>query len=163
MAWTKLGVAAGLMWLAVMNTSAVAQDTAPTAQEQPGEKPPEQPVQAGQAQPIYLNPLTVTGTKTPTPRDDVPATIDVIGPEDLERSQPQTLGDILNDLPGVEVEGGPKGSQSQPNIRGFGGTGWGSNRVVTTIDGARQNVGAAHGGSMFIDPDLVKQVEVLKG
>ncbi|HKP25075.1 MAG TPA: TonB-dependent hemoglobin/transferrin/lactoferrin family receptor, partial [Dongiaceae bacterium] len=155
MAWTKLGVAVGLMWLAVVNASAVAQETAPATEEQP--------VQASQAQPIYLNPLTVTGTKTPTPRDDVPATIDVINPEDMERSQPSTLGDILNDLPGVEVEGGPKGSQSQPNIRGFGGTGWGSNRVVTTIDGARQNVGAAHGGSMFIDPDVVKQVEVLKG
>jgi len=118
MAWTKLGVAAGLMWLAVMNTSAVAQESAPAAEEQP--------VQASEAQPIYLNPLTVTGTKSPTPRDAVPATIDVIGPEDLERQQPSTLGDILNDLPGVEVEGGPKGSQSQPNIRGFGGTGWGS-------------------------------------
>ena len=61
------------------------------------------------------------------------------------------------------MEGGPKGSQSQPNIRGFGGTSWGSNRVVTTIDGARQNSGAAHGGSMFVDPDVLKQVEVLKG
>ena len=41
-------------------------------------------------------------------------------------------------VPGVEAEGGPKGSQSQPNIRGFGSTGWGSNRVVTTIDGVRR-------------------------
>lgn len=110
-----------------------------------------------------LDPLTVTGTKTPTPRSEVPASIDVISTEDLERNQPSTLGDILNNLPGVEVEGGPKGSQSQPNIRGFGGTSWGSNRVVMTIDGARQNVGAAHGGSMYTDPDVLKQVEVLKG
>jgi len=114
-------------------------------------------------QSIMLAPLTVTATKAPTPRDQVPATIDVIDQEQLDRKQPLTLGDILNDLPGVEVEGGPKGSQSQPNIRGFGGTGWGTNRVVTTLDGARQDVGAAHGGSMFFDPELLKQVEVLKG
>lgn len=140
------------------NPTQVAQDdttTTPPTDEDPAVVPKEEP--------ILLEPLTVTGTKIPTPRDQVPATIDVISAEDLERSQPSTLGDILNDLPGVEVEGGPKGSQSQPNIRGFGGTGWGSNRVVTTIDGARQDIGAAHGGSMFVDPDMLKQVEVLKG
>lgn len=118
---------------------------------------------APEQKPVVLDPLTVTGTKVPTPQSEVPATIDVITQEDLERQQPMTIGDALDNLPGVEVEGGPKGSQAQPNIRGFGGTGWGTNRVVTTLDGARQDVGAAHGGSMFYDPELIKQVEVLKG
>lgn len=118
----------------------------------------QQPVQS-----IMLDPLTVTATKAPAPRDSVPAAIDVITQDEIDRKQPLTIGDILDDLPGVEMEGGPKGSQSQPNIRGFGGTGWGTNRVVTTLDGARQDVGAAHGGSMFFDPELLKQVEVLKG
>jgi len=113
--------------------------------------------------PVVLDPLTVTGTKVPTPKSEVPATIDVITQEDLDRQQPLTVGDALDNLPGVMMEGGPKGSQAQPNIRGFGGTGWGSNRVVTTLDGARQDVGAAHGGSMFYDPELIKQAEVLKG
>jgi hemoglobin/transferrin/lactoferrin receptor protein len=149
-----------VMWTAVAGSVAMAQETAPAAEAQPVQGAD---TSALVAKPLQLPPLTVTGTKNPTPADEVPATIDVIDQEDLERSQPSTLGDILNDLPGVEVDGGPKGSQSQPNIRGFGGTGWGSNRVVTTIDGARQNVGAAHGGSMFVDPDVLKQVEVLKG
>ena len=118
---------------------------------------------APEQKPVVLDPLTVTGTKVPTPQSEVPATIDVITQEDLERQQPMTIGDALDNLPGVEVEGGPKGSQAQPNIRGFGGTGWGTNRVVTTLDGARQDVGAAHGGSMFYEPELIKQVEVLKG
>lgn len=160
MAWKRTGVVAAALWLGAMRGIAMAQEAVPAEEGQP--------VQADQApataqKPIVLAPLTVTSTKIPTPLNEVPATIDVLDQEDLERSQPSTLGDILNDLPGVEVEGGPKGSQSQPNIRGFGGTGWGSNRVVTTIDGARQNVGAGHGGSMFIDPDMLKQVEVLKG
>ncbi|WP_374370841.1 TonB-dependent hemoglobin/transferrin/lactoferrin family receptor [Dongia sp.] len=112
---------------------------------------------------LPLDPLTVTGTKTPRRASEVPATIDVIDQEQLERKQPQTVGDVLNDLPGVEMEGGNKGSSSQPNIRGMGSTGWGTNRVVTLIDGARQNVGSGHGGMMFIDPDMVKQIEVMKG
>jgi hemoglobin/transferrin/lactoferrin receptor protein len=142
--------------LLVLNTPAQSQETTP-------DPAPAAPAKEAAAQPIMLDPLTVTGTKVPTPKSQVPATIDVITQEDLDRQQPMTVGDALDNLPGVEVEGGPKGSQSQPNIRGFGGTGWGTNRVVTTLDGARQDVGAAHGGSMFYDPELIKQIEVLKG
>ncbi|WP_166645279.1 TonB-dependent hemoglobin/transferrin/lactoferrin family receptor [Dongia mobilis] len=139
---------------------AIAQEATPPAEEL---LPP-----AGADQPAPpaitpLDPITVTGTKTPRSRSEVPATIDVIDQEQIERKQPQTVGDLLNDLPGVEMEGGNKGSGSQPNIRGMGSTGWGSNRVVTSIDGARQNVGSGHGGMMFIDPDMVKQIEVMKG
>lgn len=124
----------------------------------------EEPAEPATEEIIPLKPLTVTGTKTPA-RDarDVPATIDVIDQEELERKQPLTLGDILNDLPGVEMEGGVKGSESQPNIRGLGSTGWGTNRVVMSIDGARQNVGSGHGGTMFLDPEMVKNIEVMKG
>jgi hemoglobin/transferrin/lactoferrin receptor protein len=158
------------MVLLMLNASAHAQETTPdpaTGAPAPAEAAPAKPAttqaQPEQQKPIVLDPLTVTGTKIPTPQSQVPAVIDVITQEDLERQQPMTIGDALQTLPGVEVEGGPKGSQAQPNIRGFGGTGWGTNRVVTTLDGARQDVGAAHGGSMFYDPELIKQVEVLKG
>ncbi len=148
----------------MMNNPAKAQDAtpAPDPTAQADEAAPAETVTPA-PKPVVLDPLTVTGTKVPTPKSQVPATIDVITQEDLDRLQPMTIGDALDNLPGVEVEGGPKGSQSQPNIRGFGGTGWGTNRVVTTLDGARQDIGAAHGGSMFYDPELIKQVEVLKG
>lgn len=138
---------------------AAAQDTTPAPAPAAESDEPTPPA----PKPIVLDPLTVTGTKVPTPKNQVPATIDVISQEDLERQQPLTVGDALDNLPGVMIEGGPKGSQSQPNIRGFGGSSWGTNRVVTTLDGARQNVGAAHGGSMFYEPELLEQVEVLKG
>ena len=152
--------------LLMLTMPAQSQETtpAPAPAAQADETAPAETTPVAPAQkPVVLDPLTVTGTKVPTPKSQVPAVIDVITQEDLDRLQPQTIGDVLNNLPGVEVEGGPKGSQSQPNIRGFGGTGWGTNRVVTTLDGARQDIGAAHGGSMFYDPDLIKQVEVLKG
>lgn len=144
---------AALMWPYV---PATAQEAGDTATELPVVIDPAQPAST-------LDPVTVTGTKTPRNSSEVPATIDVIGQKEIERKQPLTVGDLLNDLPGVEMEGGNKGSTSQPNIRGMGATGWGTNRVVTSIDGARQNVGAGHGGMMFIDPDMVKQIEVMKG
>ena len=144
--------------LLMLHAPAQSQETTPDPATAPA---PAVDGKQAQAKPVVLDPLTVTGTKTPTPKSQVPAVIDVIPQEDLDRQQPMTIGDALQTLPGVEVEGGPKGSQAQPNIRGFGGTGWGTNRVVTTLDGARQDVGAAHGGSMFYDPELIKQVEVL--
>ncbi len=105
-----------------------------------------------------LDPVTVTATKTPHRVDEVPASVTVIGTEEIERRVPATLNDVFGDVPGVELTGGPRRSAMDVNIRGFGGQ-----RVVTTIDGARQNFDAGHKGRFFIDPDLLKQVEVLKG
>ncbi len=105
-----------------------------------------------------LDPVTVTATKTPHQVDDVPASVRVIGPEEIERRVPRTMNDVIGDTPGVEMTGGPRRSALDVNIRGFEGQ-----RVVTTLDGARQNFDAGHKGRFFIDPDLLKQVEVLKG
>ncbi|MFX4377517.1 TonB-dependent receptor plug domain-containing protein, partial [Acinetobacter baumannii] len=79
--------------------------------------------------------------------------VDVVGQEELERKQPVNLEDILRDIPGVSAAGGSRAAAQTPNIRGFGGQ-----RVVTTIDGARQNFDAGHKGGVFIEPDMLKQV-----
>ncbi len=105
-----------------------------------------------------LDPVTVTATKTPHQVDEVPASVKVIGPEEIERRVPRSVNDVLGDVPGVDLSGGPRRSGLDVNIRGFDGQ-----RVVTTIDGARQNFDAGHKGRFFIDPDLLKQVEILKG
>jgi hemoglobin/transferrin/lactoferrin receptor protein len=161
--YLHLWASTALLWLAFLPLPSLAQET---------EEPVLPPLEAetdGSVQkndpdaPAELNPLTVTATKAPRAQGDVPASIDVIDQEQLERLQPLTIGDALNNLPGVEIEGGPKGSDSQPNIRGMGSTGWGTNRVLTTIDGARQNVGSGHGGTMFVDPEMIKSIEVMKG
>lgn len=105
-----------------------------------------------------LDPVTVSATRTPHEVDEVPASVRVIGPEEIERRVPRTVNDVFGDTPGVEITGGPRRSALDVNIRGFDGQ-----RVVTTIDGARQNFDAGHKGRFFIDPDLLKQVEILKG
>ncbi len=108
--------------------------------------------------PTALDPVTVTATKTPHRVDDVPAAVNVIGTEEIERRVPRTMNDVFGDVPGVEITGGPRRGGMDVNIRGLDGQ-----RVVTTIDGARQNFDAGHKGRFFLDPDLLKQVEVLKG
>lgn len=114
--------------------------------------------QMAQSAPVLLNPVTVTATKTERSANEVPANVTVIDLEKIESRSPSKMEDLLRDLPGVEMQGGPRRVGQDVNIRGFGGQ-----RVVTTLDGARQNFDAGHKGRFFIDPDLLRSVEVVRG
>jgi len=89
---------------------------------------------------------------------DVTAPVSVLTQEDIARLQGADLGDLLTALPGVTAEGGERAEALQPNIRGLG-----ESRVVSRIDGARQNIALSHRGRSFIDPALIGRVEVLRG
>lgn len=105
-----------------------------------------------------LEAVTVTATKTERSALDVPASVSVIGTDQLQRDQVRDLGDVLKNIPGAEMSGGPRSLGEQPNLRGLG-----ASRMVIGIDGARQNFESGHRGRIFMDPDLLKQVEVLRG
>jgi hemoglobin/transferrin/lactoferrin receptor protein len=107
---------------------------------------------------IELEVLTVTPTKTERSAFEVPASVSIIGPERIESEQPQSIGDLLEELPNVELLSGPRRIGETANIRGLD-----EERIVTTIDGARQNFNIGHQGRVFIKPDLLKQVEVYRG
>jgi len=108
--------------------------------------------------PITLDPITVTTTKTVQLVDEVPANVDVITNEQIELRNPAKIDDLLRELPGVDMQGGPRRIGQDITIRGMGGQ-----RVVTTLDGARQNFDAGHKGRFFLDPDLLREVEVVRG
>jgi hemoglobin/transferrin/lactoferrin receptor protein len=113
---------------------------------------------AAQQAPVTLDPVTITATKTEHSVDEVPANVTVIDSEQIDSRSPSKIDDLLRDLPGVDMAGGPRRVGQDVNIRGFGGQ-----RVVTTLDGARQNFNAGHKGRFFLDPDLLKRVEVVRG
>ena len=107
---------------------------------------------------VTLDPITVTATKTARSADRQPFSVGVVGSEELERRQPASLEDVLRGIAGVTVSGGTRRAAQTPNIRGLGGP-----RVVTLVDGARQDFDAGHKGGIFLEPDILKSVEVLKG
>lgn len=84
--------------------------------------------------------------------------VSMVGGEELDRLQPSYAGDVLRFVPNVEFTGGPRRSGETPSIRGFSGAG-----LVILVDGARQNFGSAHDGRFFVDPSLLREVEVLRG
>lgn len=110
-------------------------------------------------EPILAPEITVFGgARDERPLFDTPNSVSVVGPEEILRRQPSSYEELLGDVPGVSIEGGPRGIAQEPNIRGFQ-----DEQVVIRVDGARQNFSLAHRGRFFTDPDVLKQVEVLRG
>jgi hemoglobin/transferrin/lactoferrin receptor protein len=116
--------------------------------------------QAEEQEPAVLKQVNVTSTATKTERAifDTPDAVSVVDFTDMENRQVRSLGDALKDLPGVSIGGGPRALAQQPEIRGLSG-----NRVLITVDGARQNFNSGHKGRVFVDPELLKQIDVLRG
>ena len=106
-----------------------------------------------------LDPVVVTATKTERPADRVVQSISVIDSEQIELEQPANFGDLVENLPNVDISGGPRSQAERITIRGLE-----DDRILFTLDGARQNfVLGAHKGRFFVDPDLLKRVEVVRG
>lgn len=80
--------------------------------------------------------------------------------EEIERRQPLDLYDAIIDAAGVAIEGGPRSSGKTISIRGFSD----NEDVLTRIDGATQNFEKyRYGSSLELEPDLVRQVDILRG
>lgn len=107
---------------------------------------------------LVLDAISVTASKVATEAIDAPASISIVDQENLDRIQAENLGDILRSLPGVDTSGGPRSTVQMPTIRGLT-----DDRVVIRIDGARANFNSGHKGGLFLDPEVLKQVEVYRG
>lgn len=127
-----------------------------TAQEPPAEE-------AAAAEPaaeteVKLPPISVTATRTPIEAYEYPGMVTVMAQEEIDLRQASSPDDLLNFIPNVEFTGGPRRTGEVPSIRGFSGS-----DIVVLVDGARQNLNAGHDGRFFIDPMMLREVEVLRG
>ncbi|MBK1706011.1 TonB-dependent receptor [Halochromatium glycolicum] len=107
---------------------------------------------------VELGPVTVTATKTSRPLDEVPESVSIIDRNEIEQRQPQTLGDLVADLPNVAIGGGPRAVGQTLTIRGLS-----DDRILFLLDGARQNFARGHNARLFVEPDLLRRVEVIRG
>jgi len=89
---------------------------------------------------------------------DTPVAVTVREGAALADRQAGTFEELIGDMPGVSIGGGPRGLSQEPNIRGFT-----DDQIVLRFDGGRFNFGQAHRGRFFVDPALVQRVEVVRG
>lgn len=116
---------------------------------------------AAEPQPQQVTPLdavTVYATRSPQSTFDVPSIVSTIDPSAAGNAAAGDIGDLLEFIPGVEVDSGPRRNGQTISIRGFD-----DEAIITLIDGRRQNFESAHDGRFFIDPSLLKRIEIVKG
>ena len=105
-----------------------------------------------------LDTVTVTGDKEKSSEFDSPGASSTVNKQDLETIQPQKLSEALRDVPGASFTGGPRALAEKPTIRGLG-----DSRILITVDGVRQNFTSGHKGRVFVEPELLKSVKVVRG
>ncbi len=109
---------------------------------------------------IYLNPTVVSGNRLQQQLSEVMPSVSVITSEDIEREQPQDVGSILQNEPGIEVvRSGGLGAQTSIFMRGAA-----SHSVLVLIDGLPFSDQVNNGIQLESIPiSLVDRIEILRG
>lgn len=103
------------------------------------------------------NPPTVTGSKVPVYASEVPQSLSILGREDIERFNSDSVSEALRYTPGVTTDVfGDDDDYDWLRIRGFQ-----ADQTGVFLDNA-QNLSFAF-GSFFIDPYALERIEVLRG
>jgi hemoglobin/transferrin/lactoferrin receptor protein len=107
--------------------------------------------------------IIVTGTRTPRTLERSPVTVTAIDADDIDRNLVRDLDDLVRYEPGISASRSPNRYGFQDfNIRGIDG-----NRVLIQVDGVRLpesfEFGSTQLGRDYIDPEIFKRVEIIKG
>ncbi|MEE4190225.1 MAG: TonB-dependent hemoglobin/transferrin/lactoferrin family receptor [Halieaceae bacterium] len=112
---------------------------------------------AQQSTPVLEN-IVVTATRVERDLSAIGRAISVVDRDEIESIAGQSVADVLRFQPNISVEGGPRAGSQTVNIRGLGG-----NKVLQTVDGARLSFESGHRPSYYLDPELLRNVEALRG
>lgn len=96
---------------------------------------------------------------------DTPQSVTAVEQEDLDREQPQTVGQALRNVPGAQIAGSDRPLGFAFNIRGIGATEQPASeaRIIVNVDGVPKFYEQYRLGSFFSEPELYRRVEVLRG
>jgi hemoglobin/transferrin/lactoferrin receptor protein len=124
-----------------------------------GAPQPDDELDTDQDPSLMLAEVEVKGKQDAVEFDPVRSRTTVTGRE-LNRRQADNVFTILQDTPGVATDGGPLMGGMKFNIRGFNDT----EDVLIKLDGAIRNFEKYRFGSgVFIEPELLKEIEVTRG
>lgn len=113
---------------------------------------------------LELPQTTISATRTVQPVDAVPSTVSVLNRQALDRDNANTIKDLVRYEPGVSVGGtGQRAGLGGYTIRGIDG-----DRVLTQVDGVSIpssyfNGPYAQTNRNYVDPEIIKRVEILRG
>lgn len=102
--------------------------------------------------------ISVYATRNPTSSFDYAGQVTVLERDRILDFNPTSFGDVFDAIPGVRFDSGPRRTGDTATVRGMTGGG-----VLMYLDGARQSFLSGHDGRFFIDPELIKAIEVVRG
>ncbi|SUC27884.1 Heme/hemopexin utilization protein C precursor [Providencia rustigianii] len=102
--------------------------------------------------------MTVYATGTERDSFNAPMMVTVIKNDSPETKTASTANDILRKVPGIAITGTSRTNGQDINMRGFDRRG-----ILTLVDGVRQGTDTGHINGTFLDPALIKQVEIIRG
>lgn len=105
-----------------------------------------------------LDMVTVVATKAPRSTFEVPGMATVVDTQAPAIAGSSRVKNLLRDVPGVEFNGSARRNGQNIFMRGYDTEG-----LLILFDGVRQKFEAGHDGKFFIDPALLKRVEVIRG
>jgi len=115
-------------------------------------------VSASDAQVFALPEVNVTATKISDTEQNTARATAVVTIQEPATQASQSVAGALAFEPNITQSGGPRSSVQSVNIRGLEGS-----KVLQTLDGAPQAFQSGHRASYFLDPALIKSVQVIKG
>lgn len=147
--WLQMGIVASWSWLAA--SGVWAQDS---AEREPDRASATTPVQ-GARDVHQLGTVTVIGTGLPTEVMRNPASITIIGAEEIEERAPTSVAALLRDVPGVQI--------SEEGIERISIRGETARRVAILIDGQKLTDHTNYGQPVLVDPTTIERIEIVRG
>ena len=95
----------------------------------------------------------------PSVQADAIRSTTTIGAQALQERQPDSVFQLMDEVAGVAVQGGPRNSGMSFNIRGYTD----GEDVRVELDGVAKGFEKYRFGGTFIEPDLLKAIEVRRG
>ena len=107
---------------------------------------------------MFLKETVVTGSRYPRQFFDSPQALSFVNRAQIREQLPVTIGDVLQQLPGVDNSKDSPWEQ-RPVIRGLAGQ-----RVLVLVDGSPMNSARGNGPHpSLVDPSQIERVEVVRG
>ena len=102
--------------------------------------------------------MTVTATGNARSAFEAPMMVSVIDATAPENQTASSAADLLRRVPGLSLDGTGRTNGQDVNLRGYDRRG-----VLVLVDGVRQGTDTGHLNSTFLDPALIKRIEVVRG
>ncbi len=114
---------------------------------------------AGAAETVKAGDVYVTATRVERELQQVPMSLTVMTAEDVQKSGARTVGELLQDVPGVQIQNDGSQGLKRVSIRGEDAF-----RTLVLIDGQKISEHKSMSGSpILIDASRIERVEVIKG